>query len=408
MCPWSGSAPNQTFTRTDGTRTGPETWKEANSADIGILSAAHDTHDEDLADGVEACLKKDGGNQPTAAMPWNNQRITGYGTPAARTDAQRVDKVQDSVHTYAGESSGTDTITATLSPAITAYVVGQRFTFLAGGTNTGAATIDFNEVDPKDIKKGPAGATALDAGDITEGGFYTVEYDGTNFQLLNPATLRIAGTIIIGGTAAAAAAITLGEDTDNGAHAVTLQAAASLAGNLTFTLPNADGAAGQSLQTNGSGVLSFGSPGPIGAIVAWPTATAPTGWLECSGAAVSRATYATLFGLISDDYGAGDGSTTFNLPDLRGRFVRGWDHGATLDPDRASRTDRGDGTTGDNVGTKQADAFKAHTHTYSVSSSGEGAVDGDNNGPVNANTGSTGGNETRPVNINMMYIIRAL
>jgi microcystin-dependent protein len=55
---------------------------------------------------------------------------------------------------------------------------------------------------------------------------------------------------------------------------------------------------------------------PTGTITPWSQATAPTGFLECAGAAVSRSTYAALFAVISTTYGAGDGSTTFNLPDL--------------------------------------------------------------------------------------------
>jgi microcystin-dependent protein len=55
---------------------------------------------------------------------------------------------------------------------------------------------------------------------------------------------------------------------------------------------------------------------PTGTITPWSQATPPTGFLECDGAAVSRSTYAALFAIISDTYGAGDGSTTFNLPDL--------------------------------------------------------------------------------------------
>jgi len=85
--------------------------------------------------------------------------------------------------------------------------------------------------------------------------------------------------------------------------------------------------------------------------------TAPTGWLECDGSAVSRTTYANLFTAISDDYGNGDGSTTFNLPNYQGQFLRGFDNSAGVDPDAASRTDRGDSTTGDNIGTKQTDGL---------------------------------------------------
>lgn len=110
--------------------------------------------------------------------------------------------------------------------------------------------------------------------------------------------------------------------------------------------------------------------GQSGLIMAWPTNTAPNGWLECDGSAVSRTTYADLFAVIGTNYGSGDGSTTFNLPDFRGYFLRGYDNAAGNDPDAASRTDRGDGTTGDNVGTKQADEFESHDHGGSTGSGG--------------------------------------
>lgn len=64
-------------------------------------------------------------------------------------------------------------------------------------------------------------------------------------------------------------------------------------------------------------------PVPIGAGSIWFTNAAPTGWLICDGSAVSRATYSALFAIIGEIYGAGNGTTTFNLPDLRGRFPFG-------------------------------------------------------------------------------------
>lgn len=105
---------------------------------------------------------------------------------------------------------------------------------------------------------------------------------------------------------------------------------------------------------------------PVGAIFSFPVATAPSGYLECDGSAVSRTTYADLFALISSTYGAGDGSTTFNLPDYRGQFLRGFDNGAGEDPDVTSRTDRGDGIVGDNIGTKQDFDFAQHLHNHSL------------------------------------------
>ncbi|WP_344824205.1 tail fiber protein, partial [Rurimicrobium arvi] len=73
----------------------------------------------------------------------------------------------------------------------------------------------------------------------------------------------------------------------------------------------------------------------VGSISAFAFSAIPSDYLECNGAAVSRTTFATLFAKIGTTYGAGDGSTTFNLPDLRGEFIRGWDHGRGFD---ASRT----------------------------------------------------------------------
>jgi len=73
-----------------------------------------------------------------------------------------------------------------------------------------------------------------------------------------------------------------------------------------------------------------------GSVQAFAMSTAPTGWLKANGAAVSRTTYAALFAAIGTTYGTGDGSTTFNLPDLRGEFVRGWDDGRGVDSGRTS------------------------------------------------------------------------
>jgi microcystin-dependent protein len=159
---------------------------------------------------------------------------------------------------------------------------------------------------------------------------------------------------------------------------------------------------------SGSSWENVGS-GLTGSIVAYTANTVPSGYLECNGAAISRTDFSALFAIISDDFGNGDGSTTFNIPDLRGEFIRGWDHGAGNDPDVGSRTDRGDGVTDDRIGTKQSDELKAHTHTEkhnrgSLEERGTGF--NRNVGSTSTTTGSTGGNETRPRNVYMMYIIK--
>ena len=95
---------------------------------------------------------------------------------------------------------------------------------------------------------------------------------------------------------------------------------------------------------------------PIGEITMWATNTAPTGWLVCDGSAVSRSTYSALFGVLSTTYGVGDGSTTFNLPNLKGRVPVGRD-----------ASDTSFDTIGETGGSKTSaltsSNLPAHTHT---------------------------------------------
>lgn len=146
---------------------------------------------------------------------------------------------------------------------------------------------------------------------------------------------------------------------------------------------------------------------PVGVPAPWSTETPPTGWLECDGSLISRTTYASLFAVIGTRYGVGDGSTTFAIPDFRGEFLRGWDNGSGNDPDAASRTNRGDGITGNNVGTKQGQQLLAHNHTLnSVTEGTAGGGTSLRSGPGGVGTSTVGGNETRPRNVNVMWIIK--
>ncbi len=179
-------------------------------------------------------------------------------------------------------------------------------------------------------------------------------------------------------------------------------------------------------RTQSSTWVSLGSSAtiavPAGAIVPYAGTTAPSGYLMADGSAVSRTTYAALFAAIGTSFGSGDGSTTFNLPDLRGKFMRGVSGSSGIDPDASSRiASAPGGNTGNNVGTLQADAFQGHHHKSHQSLINPGSTPAINlpyPGPGNNNdvvaepiTDGVNGtprtaSETRPVNINVNYLIK--
>lgn len=156
---------------------------------------------------------------------------------------------------------------------------------------------------------------------------------------------------------------------------------------------------------------------PVGNVEFTARTTAPAGYLYCNGSAISRATYSRLFSAIGTTFGAGDGSTTFNIPDLRNEFIRGAD-AASSRP----------------VGTTEADAFKSHAHSGTTASAGShshsGNVSADpgsntqvtdsqnvgsnstfNTGVAGAHThtfttNSVGSSETRPQNVALLPIIK--
>lgn len=142
--------------------------------------------------------------------------------------------------------------------------------------------------------------------------------------------------------------------------------------------------------------------GITGSILFFARNTAPTGWLKANGAAVSRASYAALFSAIGTTFGAGDGSTTFNLPDLRGEFLRGWDDGRGVDSGRG-------------FGSAQAGEIQAHTHEKAAAYGNPAATFSDSSvwsrvgtaDPTSSiRTGSTGGTETRPRNLALLACIK--
>lgn len=163
----------------------------------------------------------------------------------------------------------------------------------------------------------------------------------------------------------------------------------------------------QNLQPNDGGV-------PVGTLLPFAGSTAPNNFLLCYGQAVSRATYANLFDRLGTTYGSGDGSTTFNIPDLRGRVIAGIDNlgGSSANTVTDVSADSLGGTFGAETHTLTVDEMPSHFHTVVVPSTGAAAGGGTSaKNSTNGQTDSTGGggahNNMQPT-LFMSYIIRAL
>lgn len=127
--------------------------------------------------------------------------------------------------------------------------------------------------------------------------------------------------------------------------------------------------AGKVLTSDASGSASWQNTGvPAGCIMVWPTDAAPATWLLCDGSAMSRTTYTNLFAVIGTTYGVGDGSTTFNLPDMRGRFALGQDDmgGASANTVTNSAADVLGGKAGAQNHTLTAAEIPDHVHNVAT------------------------------------------
>jgi len=195
-------------------------------------------------------------------------------------------------------------------------------------------------------------------------------------------------------------------------NAITLAKMAGLTrGSIIYGNANGDPtelAVGTGVLTGNGTDISYaaaaGDGVPTGTVIYHAANTAPANFLKANGAAVSRSTYSSLFAAIGTTFGTGDGSSTFNVPDLRGEFMRGWDDSRGVDSGRS-------------FGSAQADEIESHNHTqrpgsstgrwYSVHSYNGGSWPNEKDGNVDgANTGSTGGSETRPRNIALLACIK--
>ncbi len=369
-----------------------------NPAVAGVPILADDWNQTlaDLASALTTSLASDGQTTASARIPF----AQGVSTFAGSTSVVAYGATGDldtgfyfpAANQVAAVCGGTTVWTATTSGvtfpvAVTYTSITVSGAFVANGDVTlGNAAGDALTVN----------ATGTFAGNQTFNGTATFTSTVTvpdasfsNAKLANMATQTIKGRTTAGSgapedlTATQATAILnpfTGDSGSGGVKGLVPAPAAGDAGRRAFLL--SDG--------------TWATAVPVGSVINHAAETAPTGWLECDGSAVSRTTYAALFAVIGTVFGTGDGSTTFNVPDLRGEFVRGWDDTRGVDPARA-------------FGSAQADEFESHTHTVSAQQDdtpNTAIASGSGVQTATVTTSATGGTETRPRNIALLYIIK--
>jgi microcystin-dependent protein len=376
------------------------TWNPA-VPETAILSDDWNATLADLATALTQSLASDGQTPAAAVIPF----AQGIRVSDGLITAPSISVIGDTDTGFYFPAANSATLVCGGVSVLAATTAGVTFplgvTFAGNQTVTGNLTVNGNTTI------GNAGTDTLSVaavgtftGNQTFNGTATFtstvtvpDASFTNAKLATVATATIKGRVTAGTGAV--------EDL-TGTQATTLLSAVvgdSGSGGTKGLVPApaaGDTAAARFLSAAGTFVAAV----PVGSVTMYAANTAPTGWLECSGAAVSRTTYAGLFTAIGTVFGVGDGSTTFNLPDMRGEFARGWDNSRGVDPARA-------------FGSAQADELEAHTHSVTppaaTDDTGSGLTTTGTGGVETItpyNTASTGGTETRPRNIALMFIIK--
>jgi microcystin-dependent protein len=357
-------------------------WAQDKINNIFVRADRMDTEMDGFATGLSTAITRDGQSPATANLPMGGFHHTNVSDGTSRNQYAAVGQMQDGENTWGGTSIGAaDAYEIGLTPSITAYSAGLRVSFISHQTNVSTSTLSIDGLATKTIQNRGA---ALGAGNIRINTLIEVEYDGTNFQLTanySPTTTR--GDLIVRGASldqrlavGAANTVLKSDGTDPSWGTIAL---ANLAASLSEFLV------------------------PTGTVLDFAGSSAPTGFLLCFGQAVSRTTYAALFTAISTTYGVGDGSTTFNLPDVRGRLVAGKDDMGGTSANRLTGLTGGvdgdilGGTGGAETHTLTTPQIPSHIHSITSTDSGTGAGNflltfGNLGSPHTVNdTNSTGG-----------------
>lgn len=304
-------------------------WETDKINGVKIRADRMETEMDGFATGLSTCVTRDGQSPATANLPMGGFNHTGVSDGTARNHYASVAQVQDGDNTWGGTSIGAaNTFEIGLTPSTPAYTAGMQVSFIAHQSNTGAATLEIDGLGAKAIQR--AGA-ALVGNEILINTIVNVVYNGTSFQLIansanSPTTTR--GDLIVRGSA--------------GDQRLAVGSSGSV-----LKSDGTDPSWGKIVLSNVDAALTPFFV-PTGIIFDYAGTTEPTGYLFCYGQAISRTTYSALFAVIGTTYGNGDGATTFNLPDLRGRAVAGKDDMGGTSANRL--TGQPGGVNGDNLG----------------------------------------------------------
>lgn len=256
---------------------------------------------------------------------------------------------------WLGDAAGTaNALTLTLKHAeatLTAYAAGQRFQFKATASNTGPVTAKIGTLAAVAVKKSEGGGLVdLVGGDIRAGALYDLNYDGTYFQLgggvgagkaferfsfeasvgqsVFPVPHTVGNVIVmrngreVSEFLSDGLAVTLQQPCDFG-DSVQILAFSSFQSANTYSKAEVD-----ALLTASAGL-------PVGTMLPFPKGTVPPGFLEVDGSLQSAAAYPDLAAYLGTTFNTGgEAAGYFRLPDSRGEFLRGWDHGRGVDAGR--------------------------------------------------------------------------
>ena len=292
---------------------------------------------------------------------------------------------------------------------------------ILGAAGGGAGVPEYSFVSDEDTGMFRAGTNVIG---FTTAGALRTEIGDFGVSIQNGARLRL-------------------EDSDGSAF-VSLKSPNALSGNVDFTLPSSI-VNGGFMKTDGSGNLSFSliEGVPTGAVFCMAIAVVPSGYLECDGSVKNKSDYQALSDFLGTQYNIGnESSSQFRLPDLRGEFIRGFDHGRGVDNNREIGQLQGDDnklhnhainiTSGpvtlvgsiDGIGegflasgsasgvfSKKPDGTRTITESSDVASSVAGVnFNANHSHAITGNTANSGGDgvtgESRPRNIAMMYVIK--